>query len=219
MKLLIGNKTYSSWSLRPWLLLRQAGLPFEEIRLSFNQPDFKQRVLRHSPAGRVPVLIHGALVVWDSLAIAEYLAETFADRQLWPREAADRARARAVCAEMHAGFGALRSALPMNVNARLPGRGWSVAVQDDIDRICAIWTGLRAQHGAHGPFLFGGFSVADAYFAPVALRFDTYAIALPPEAAAYARTLLELPALRTWCAEAAHENDFMAIDEPYRRAP
>jgi glutathione S-transferase len=216
MKLVIGNKNYSSWSLRPWLLLRHAGIAFDELMLSFNQPDFKQQVLRYSPAGRVPVLIDGEVTVWDSLAIAEYVAEKFPARRLWPLDVRQRAQARAICAEMHAGFGELRANLCMNVSARLPGLGWNLAVQRDIDRICAIWTGLRARHAADGPFLFGAFSVADAYYAPVVTRFQTYAPALPADVLAYMNTILALPAMVQWQAEAAQEHDFVEYDEPYR---
>jgi glutathione S-transferase len=216
MKLLIGNKNYSSWSLRAWLLLRHAAIPFDEERLSFNDRQFKEKVLRHSPAGRVPVLIDGALAVWDSLAIAEYVAEKFADRQLWPADAAARARARAACAEMHSGFGALRASMPMNVSTALPGRGWNVEVQRDIDRLCGLWRELRERHGHAGPFLLGAFSVADAYFAPVIWRFNSYRPELPAAAQAYVRTMLDLPAMQVWAADAAAENDFVDFDEPYR---
>ena len=216
MKLVIGNKNYSSWSLRPWLLLRHAGIAFEEVRLSFNQPDFKQQVLRFSPAGRVPILIDGQVTVWDSLAIAEYVAEKFPASQLWPRDVRQRAHARAICAEMHAGFGDLRANLCMNVSARLPGLGWNVAVQRDIDRICAIWSELRTRHGADGPFLFGAFTVADAVYAPVVSRFHTYAPALPDDVLAYLQTILALPAMVQWQADAMRERDFVAYDEPYR---
>jgi glutathione S-transferase len=219
MRLVIGNKNYSSWSLRPWLLLRHAGIPFEEIRLSFNSPSFKQDALAFGPTGKVPVLIDGDVTVWDSLAIAEYVAEKFADLALWPRDVRARAEARAICAEMHAGFQALRTYMSMNVVADLAGLGWNVAVQDDIDRISAIWSGLRARHRAEGPFLFGRFGVADAYFAPVIWRFNTYRPKLAPSLDEYLRTMLELPAMKEWRAAAAQENEFVAHDEPYRRAP
>ena len=222
LRLVIGNKNYSSWSLRPWLLLRHAGIEFIEDKLSFNDPQFKAKVQRWSPAGKVPVLVdhdRGDLVVWDSLAIAEYLAERFADKALWPADLAARACARAVCAEMHAGFGHLRSQMGMNVTAQLPGRGWNLTVQADIDRISAIWTGMRARHGAAGSFLFGRFSVADAYFAPVVWRFNTYRPALAQSVTDYMQTMLALPAMREWAAAAAQEDDFVAEDEPYRARP
>jgi glutathione S-transferase len=219
MKLVIGNKNYSSWSLRPWLLLRHAGIAFDEIRLSFNSPTFKRDALAFGPTGRVPVLIDGDLTVWDSLAIAEYVAEKFPQLALWPRDARRRAEARAICAEMHAGFAALRAHFSMNVTANLAGLGWNVAVQHDIDRISAMWIGLRARHRAEGPFLFGRFSVADAYYAPVVARFNTYRPKLTPALDEYLRTMLELPAMQEWFAAAAAENDFVAADEPYRFPP
>ncbi|HTT13874.1 MAG TPA: glutathione S-transferase family protein [Burkholderiaceae bacterium] len=218
MKLVIGSRNYSSWSLRTWLLLRHAGIAFEEIPLRFTAPDFKRQVLRYSRAGRVPVLIDGDLTIWDSLAIAEYIAENFADKLLWPSDRKQRAEARSICAEMHAGFQALRSAMPMNVGARLPARGWNIEVQKDITRIAAIW-GARSRFAGTGPFLFGRFGVADAYFAPVVWRFNTYEPDLPGQAAEYMRTMLKLPAMQAWAAEAAHEDEFVADDEPYRAAP
>ncbi|WP_420994056.1 glutathione S-transferase family protein [Cupriavidus sp. 30B13] len=219
MKLVIGNKNYSSWSLRPWLLMRQAGIAFEEINVRLSTPEFDALVARHSPAGKVPVLVDGDLAVWDTLSIAEYLAERFPDKQLWPAERSARALARSVCAEMHAGFGNLRSQMPMNVTAVLPGLGWNVAVQRDVDRIAAIWTDLRARFGAGGPFLFGAFTVADAYFAPVVSRFATYGTHLPDEAKRYADFILALPTMQAWIADAREERDFIVEDEPYRLAP
>ena len=221
-KLIIGNKNYSSWSLRSWLLLTEAGIPFEEIRLSLFSAGFEREIGRYSPAGRVPVLIDpegapGGLAIWDTLAIAEYVAERFPDKALWPAEPASRARARSICAEMHAGFAKLRGAMPMNVSASLPGRGWSVAVQDDIDRIVAIWRELLAAHG--GPLLFGGFTIADSYFAPVVSRLTTYGVGLPPDIAAYRDAVLALAAMRTWTQAAQAETEFLVDDEPYRRHP
>jgi glutathione S-transferase len=219
MKLVIGNKNYSSWSLRPWLLLRHAGIPFEEVRLSFNSPTFKRDALAFSPTGKVPMLIDGDLAVWDSLAIAEYVAEKFPQLALWPRDARRRAEARAICAEMHAGFSALREHMSMNITANLAGLGWNLAVQDDIDRISSIWMGLRARHRDEGPFLFGAFGIADAYYAPVVARFNTYRPQLAPQLDEYLQTMLALPAMKEWFAAAAQENDFVAEDEPYRRSP
>jgi glutathione S-transferase len=219
MKLLIGNKNYSSWSFRPWLVLKQAEIPFEEELISFNDPEFPIRVRRVSPSGRVPALVDGSLVVWDSLAIVEYLAEKFPDRQLWPAEAGARAVARSLCAEMHSGFQLLRSALPMNFQVRLPGAGWSVKVDREIDRIVTMWQDTRARFGAGGPLLFGRFSIADAFFAPVVPRFAAYAVKLPPAAQAYADAVAALPAYQEWAAAARAENDFFAPDEPYRFAP
>jgi glutathione S-transferase len=218
MKLVIGSKNYSSWSLRSWLLLKHAGIAFEEVPLRFSEPDFKQQVLRYSPAGRVPVLIDGDTTVWDSLAIIEYVAENFADQILWPPARKQRGEARSICAEMHAGFQALRDNMPMNVGASLPGRGWNVDVQKDITRITGIWA-ARSRFASAGPFLFGRFSAADAYFAPVVWRFNTYQPELPAQALDYVRTMLALPAMQTWAAEAALEKEFIDDDEPYRFAP
>jgi glutathione S-transferase len=220
VKLLIGNRNYSSWSLRPWLVLAELGIPFEEEALSFNDPGFDAKVSRHSPAGRVPLLIDDdGTVVWDSLAIVEYLAERFPDRGVWPADARARAFARSICAEMHSGFTSLREGLPMNVTARLPGRGWSVRVQEDVDRITEIWRDARARFGGAGRFLFGPFSAADAFYAPVATRFVTYDVALSGPAAEYVAAIVSLPSMKRWTAAAAAERDFVEIDEPYRVAP
>ena len=216
MKLVIANKNYSSWSLRAWLLLREAGIVFEEEIIGFNDADFGERVRRYSPAGRVPVLIDGDLVVWDSLAIAEYVAEKFPDKKLWPEGRAARARARSICAEMHAGFAPLRNRLPMNCEASLPLGTVEVVVQRDIDRIVEIWREARTNYGAEGPFLFGAFTIADAYFAPVVWRFITYDIPLSAPARAYIETMRGLPSMKDWLASASAEHDFVAFDEPYR---
>jgi glutathione S-transferase len=220
LELIIGNKNYSSWSLRAWLPLAEAGIPFEETRLSLFTPAFHAQIGRHSPAGRVPVLIDrdegpDGLAVWDSLAIAEYLAERFPEKQLWPAARADRARARSICAEMHAGFQTLRQAMPMNIVARLPGCGWSIGVQDDVDRLVAMWRECLQRSG--GPLLFGGFTIADAFFAPVVSRLSTYAVAVPDDIAAYRERILALDAMRAWTAAAVAEDEFLAEDEPYRR--
>ncbi|MGO4304584.1 glutathione S-transferase family protein [Cupriavidus sp. RAF12] len=219
MKLVIGNKNYSSWSLRPWLLLRHAGIAFEEIPVRLSTKEFSSDVARFSPAGKVPVLVDDGVTVWDSLSISEYVAERFPEKALWPADPATRALARSVCAEMHSGFGDLRSQMPMNVTAVLPGCGWNVAVQRDVDRIAAIWEDLRARYGAEGPFLFGKFSVADAFFAPVVSRFATYGVHLPEAAKAYADFMLALPAMQEWISAAGEERDFLADDEPYRTEP
>lgn len=219
MKLVIGNKNYSSWSLRPWLVLAQAGIPFEEVSVRLLSEGFADEIRRYSAAGKVPVLIDGEIVVWDSLAIVEYLAERFPEHRLWPADPAARAYARSACAEMHSGFGALRSHLPMNVTALLPGMGWNVAVQRDVDRIAQLWTDARKRFGGGGPFLFGEFSIADAYYAPVVSRFATYGVHLPEVAKAYADHILALPSLQRWIAAAREERDFLVEDEPYRIAP
>jgi glutathione S-transferase len=217
MKLVIGNKNYSSWSLRAWLTLREAGIPFEEERIGFNEPSFAVRVRRYSPAGRVPVLVDGDVVVWDSLAIAEYIAEKFPEKKLWPQAQPARAHARCICAEMHAGFADLRRRLSMNCEATLPLGLLEIAVQRDIDRVVDIWSYTRETHGAEGPFLFGRFTIADAYFAPVVWRFVTYVIPLPAVARAYLETMTGLASMQEWLACARAEGDFVASDEPYRR--
>jgi glutathione S-transferase len=223
MQLHIGNKNYSSWSMRPWVLMRQAGIPFEEVMVRFDgfspQSQFKQRVGALNPAGKVPILVDGALVVWDTLAIAEYVAERFPEHQLWPRERAARARARSVCAEMHSGFSALRNACPMNIEAQLPEIGAIVlrdhsGVRSDLERITQMWSALLREHG--GPMLFGAFSVADAYYAPVVMRLRTYALPVPEDVAAYMQRVVALPGVQAWVDEALKEQDFLDFEEPYR---
>jgi glutathione S-transferase len=225
MQLAIGNKNYSSWSMRPWVLMRQAGIPFEEVMLRFDAftPDsaFKAALARLSPAGKVPVLLDGDFAVWDTLAIAEYLAEKFPEKALWPADVRARARARSVCAEMHSGFGALRSNFPMNIEAALPEIGHKLlaeqpAARADLARIVAIWTELLEQHG--GPMLFGAFGIADAYFAPVVMRIVGYALPVPPAVAAYVARVQALPSVAAWCDAARAEHDFVPFDEPYRTA-
>ena len=223
IQLYIGNKNYSSWSMRPWVLLRQAGVDFEEVMVRFDgfTPDsqFKQVMAPLNPVGKVPVLVHDGLVVWDTLAIAEYVAEQFPEKNLWPLEPAARARARSVCAEMHSGFMALRSACPMNIEAQLPDVGALAlrdkpAVRADLARIVSMWSGLLAEHG--GPMLFGPFSVADAYFAPVVMRLKTYALPVPADVAAYMDRLCALPGVKAWIDGALAERDFIDFEEPYR---
>lgn len=224
MKLLIGNKNYSSWSMRPWVLLKQAGIPFEEVMLRFDEmgpgSPFKRRVREVSPAGRVPVLLDDdGLAVWDTLAICETLAEKFPQEALWPRDRVARARARSVTAEMHSGFSALRTHFPMNIEASLPEVGERVLaaqadVRADVERVTALWEdALRA---SDGPFLFGRFCIADAFFAPVASRFATYGVTPAGAAGAYAARLLATPGVSAWVAEALEERDFMQFEEPYR---
>ena len=213
IELTIGNKNLSSWSLRPWLLLRQASIPFEEHVMLFETPGFRSAILDVSPTGRVPVLRHGDVTVWDSLAIAEYVAEIFPEAKLWPDDRAARARARAVSAEMHAGFANVRTHLSMDVTARVPRSVPSTETEADIRRITAIWTDCRTRAGASAaePFLFGRFSVADAMFAPVAFRFRTYGVPLDGLAREYCETLLALPAMRAWEADAAREVEALAL--------
>ena len=223
LKLYIGNKNYSSWSMRSWVLLKQAGIDFDEVMVRFDSFDggsaFKQTIESVSPAGRVPVLVDDGLVVWDTLAIAEYLAEKFPGKQLWPREAKDRARARSVCAEMHSGFTGLRSSCPMNVEASLPQIGVQVwrdqpAVRADVQRIVSMWTALLEEH--KGPMLFGEFSIADAYFAPVCMRLKNYALPVPGHITDYIRRVCALPGVKAWIDDALAEKQFVAFDEPYR---
>ena len=212
LTLVIGNKNYSSWSLRPWLLLRQAGTPFEEIRLALGRDDLS----KYSPSGLVPVLKHGALAIWDSLAIAEYLAEQFPEKELWPRDVEARAMARSVSAEMHSGFTHLRTHMNMNCRSHFPGKGMTPEVAKDIQRIQQIWQDCRSRFGDGGPFLFGAFSIADAMYAPVSFRFITYAVPLSPVAETYVRTLQDLPAMQEWLAAAKEESEVIEQYEQYR---
>lgn len=201
--LVIGDKNFSSWSLRPWLALKQGRIPFDEVCVRLRQPESKAAILQHSPAGKVPILKAGDLVIWDSLAILEFLAEQHPDCGLWPADKQARAEARAVSAEMHAGFPAVRTDMSMDLRARLPAPPYSDALRAEIARIVEIWTGARAHYGSGGPFLFGAFCNADAMFAPVATRFRTYGVDLSAfgddgSAQAYAETLLALPAMAAW---------------------
>jgi len=211
--------------MRPWVLMTHFGLPFEEVKipLDYREPDseFKRRVGALSPALRVPVLVDGDLAIWDSLAIVEYLAERFPQQPLWPRDARARARARSVCAEMHSGFGALRSNFSMNIEARLPEVGARVLAEDaaaraDLERVTALWEDALAASG--GPFLFGGFSIADAFFAPVVTRLQTYGLPASSGATAYMDRVLASPAVAAWVRDALAEKNFRASAEPYRTA-
>jgi glutathione S-transferase len=213
LALLIGNKNYSSWSLRPWFALRQSGLEFAEQRVPMNTPEFAATVRAWSPAGRVPVLRHGDVVVWDSLAICEYLADRFPERRLWPGDPAERAHARSISAEMHSGFQALRSQMPMNVRAQGRKVPATPELAADIARVGAIWRGCRERVRARGPFLFGEFTIADAMFAPVAFRFASYGVALEPLEREYAEALRATPALREWAAASARETETIAGGE------
>jgi glutathione S-transferase len=205
LKLVIGNKNYSSWSMRPWLLMRQLGIEFEEVQIPLHQPDSLERKLSYSPAGKVPILIDGEIRVWESLAIVEHLAEKFPNKLIWPADGEARSAARVVSAEMHAGFSHLRSNMPLNCRAHSPGAGNSPDVQKDIDRICEIWRECRARHRAEGQFLFGEFTAADAMFAPVASRFQTYGVELGNKEEEYANAILSLPAVKEWVEAARDE--------------
>lgn len=211
--LVIGNRNYSSWSLRPWLLLRHFGVEFDEVVLALDTPEFAAQALRHSPTGKVPALRDGELVLWDSLAICEYANERWLGGRGWPAELPQRALARAAAAEMHSGFAALRTQLPMNSRRRPDGYRWDAAAQRDIDRVQALWRTLRREHGAGGDFLFGGFGIVDAMFAPVAIRFDGYGVALDDTAAAYLQALSALPALQRWRQAAEQESARVAATD------
>jgi glutathione S-transferase len=196
--LIVGNRNYSSRSLRAALVLRRTGADISEVVIPLDQPETASALCAHSPAGKVPVLRHGTLTVWDSLAIAEYLAELFPGAGLWPADPQERALARAVAAEMHSGFAALREHLPMDLRARHMVGRLPKGVRDDIARIVAIWTDCRRRAVAEGPFLFGAFTIADAFYAPVVGRFRTYGIELSGEAAAYADAVWRWPDMQAW---------------------
>jgi glutathione S-transferase len=230
LNLYIGNKNYSSWSMRPWVLLEQAGIPFEEVMVRFDsfdpQSSFKQALSPLTPTGKVPVLVDSAvgygLAIWDTLAIAEYLAEKFPDKQLWPQALEQRARARSLCAEMHSGFSALRDLCPMNIEKDLADVGQTIwreqnAVRDDVARLVSMWSELLDLHG--GPMLFGNFTISAAYFAPVCMRFKTYALPLPQQISDYVQQVSELAAVRDWVAQARAEHDLVQVEEPYRLRP
>ncbi len=227
LTLYIGNKNYSSWSMRPWVLMKQAGIAFTENKIRFDSFDadsnFKKTILSISPAGKVPVLVDSHLgehqAIWDSLAISEYVAETHPQLQLWPQNVAARARARVLCADMHSGFQNLRSHCPMNIEASLPEVGAQLLAEhanlrDDLKRIIALWQNELNQHG--GPMLFGRFSIADAFFAPVCMRINTYALPVPADVQAYVDRVTALPSVAAWIEDALAEKDFRAFEEPFR---
>jgi glutathione S-transferase len=211
--MVVGNKNYSSWSLRGWLAAKQSGIPFEEVVVRLSDPALRPELVKHSPSGLVPVLKHRERVIWESLAIIEYLAEQRPDARLWPADDGARAFARSVSAEMHAGFRALRSNMPMNLRKSLPGEGRGPGVAENIERVCKIWCECRGRFGEGGPFLFGHFTGADAMYAPVATRFRTYAVELDPVCRAYVDAVLAFPAYREWHAAALEEPWIIAEDE------
>jgi len=223
LQLVIGNKNYSSWSMRPWVLMRQLGIPFEERKLRFDFAEgsaFRQAVAQVSPAGFVPVLVDDGFSVWDTLAIAEALHERFPAAGVWPADPKARARARSVAAEMHSGFGPLRSACPMNIEARLPevgARVWAEqpGVRQSVQRIESLWADALATSG--GPFLFGAFSAADAFFAPVVMRLATYALPVSEATRAYMQRVQAAPGVKAWIDDALAERDFLDFEEPYRK--
>lgn len=201
--LVIGTPRYSTWSLRPWLIMKSLGMTFDTVEITLRQPDTKPKILELSPSGKVPLLIHrnlswGERKIWDSLAIAEYLAELFPDRALWPMDPGARAVARSISAEMHSSFQALRSQCPMDVLAHTPLSDIPDDLGADIARIETIWEQTRQTYGQAGPYLFGGFSIADAMFAPVVTRFHTYGLATKPSTAAYCETMLHTPSMEEW---------------------
>jgi glutathione S-transferase len=207
LTLVIGNKNYSSWSMRPWVAMAAFGIPFQEVRVLLDQDDTANRICSYSASGRVPVLLAGEeMTIWDSLAICEYLAEQFPELHLWPQDVAARAMARSVCAEMHAGFSDLRNSMSMNIRASYPGKGRTPGTQADIGRISEIWEECLSRFGHH-QFLFGEFSIADAYYAPVVMRFRTYGVSLAPALDAYCQRVLAHPAVARWVNEALAETE------------
>ncbi|MBL0142850.1 MAG: glutathione S-transferase family protein [Betaproteobacteria bacterium] len=215
LTLVIGNRNYSSWSMRPWVLLTQLGIAFEEKKLRFHSGEWDDGIGRWSPSGLVPVLWRGDIAVWDSLAIMETVAEWFPDKGAWPADPAARAFARSAAAEMHAGFGDLRTKMPMNIRSSHPGKGMTPQVRANIDRIERLWTEARSRFGSGGDFLFGAFSAADAMFAPVVMRFATYAVACGPVASRYCDAMKAAPGVRAWVEGALAETELVAEDEPY----
>lgn len=215
LKLVIADKNYSSWSMRPWLLMTQAGIPFEEIQVWLREPDTRASIARYSPSGTVPVLIDGDLVVHDSLAICEYLAEQFPEKNLWPRDAKQRARARSISAEMHSSFEGLRGRMPMNIRNRYPGQGMNEAAAADLARLTALWGDCLARSG--GPYLFGAFGIADAMYAPVVFRLQTYGVKTEGAARQYQDTMLATPALVKLAGQAAAEpHPLASYDDIYK---
>lgn len=198
LRLVIGSKNFSSWSLRAWLALEQTGAPYDEVLISFGDPDWREQIKRFSPSGKVPYLIDGALGIWDSLAIVEYLHQKFPAAKLWPSDASERAYARSVAAEMHSGFGALRSNMPMDLQANAPGQGHTPEALADAARVQEIWRECRARFAAGGPYLFGAFSAADCFYAPVVFRFLSYGVPLDAGAKGYCDTLLAHPSVKKW---------------------
>lgn len=214
LTIVLGNKNYSSWSLRPWLALKQTGAPFKEVVIPLDQPTTRESILRHSPSGKVPALINDGQTVWESLAICEYLAELFPAAGLWPADQAARAQARAVASEMHGGFVPLRQNLPMIVRRQYLPRELPAEVQEDVNRIQAIWQECRKHFGAGGPFLFGGFTNADAMFAPIVTRFHTYQVDLTEGAADYVKAMRAWPAMQEWAEAAGNEPWILSKYEP-----
>jgi glutathione S-transferase len=213
LRLIIGNKNYSSWSFRPWIAMKAAGIAFDEVVISLNAEDFKARVSKHSGTGKVPVLIDGPVEVWESLAILEYLAERFPATKLWPQDSAARAHARAISSEMHAGFVPLRRACPMNMWRPVKRLELNADVAANVARIDAMWTDCRSRFGSGGPFLFGAFTAADAMYAPVVSRFHTYGISVSEGSRGYMTAMMALPAWGEWLTAALKEPWVLPEDE------
>lgn len=213
LELVIGNKAYSSWSLRPWLALKHVGVAFSETRISLYLPGSREEMLRHAGSGKVPVLKHGTLNVWDSQAICEYLAERFPAARLWPESVAERAEARSIAAEMHSGFTNIRGAMPFNCRARGRQVTRTRDVDNEVKRVEEIWNGCRGRHQAQGPWLFGRFTITDAMFAPVALRFVTYGVELTGAARGYIDTVETHPPVQEWIAAAREEPEVIESSE------
>ena len=223
LTLIVGNKNYSSWSMRPWVLLRGLGIPLAERLLKFHTQDWSNHIGRLSPSGMVPILWEGepgnGFATWDTLAIAERVQDLHPDLAVWPRDPQARARARSLCAEFHSGFRAFRSAMPMNIRSRYPGKGMTPEVAKDVARIQTLWSEARQAFGGNGVFLFGTFGAADAFYAPVATRLVTYGVELAGAARDYQQALLDSPGVKAWSADAVKETEFVAEDEPYAAAP
>ncbi|AOY90332.1 glutathione S-transferase [Marinobacter salinus] len=209
-RLVIGNKNYSSWSLRPWLLLREFGIPFSEVKIPLYAEGSKETLLRYSPSGKVPAFCHENITVWDSLAICEFVADLYPEKNIWPPKLEDKALARSVSNEMHSGFFAIRNSLPMNCRKQMVFHPMTESLKSEIDRVCEIWRVCRSRHSEKGPFLFGEFSIADAMYAPIVLRFNSYGITVGSTESEYMSTVLSLSSLKEWIAEGVAEKEFLA---------
>lgn len=222
LTLVIANKNYSSWSLRPWLVMTELGIEFTERMLKFDSEDWEQNIDRLSPSRLVPVLWEGALgegfATFDTIAILERLNELHPEAGVWPNDPLKRSRARSLVANFHAGYLSLRGAMPMNIRSRYPGKGKSPEVTEEIERLCGLWVSTRRKFAEGGDFLFGEFSAADAFFTPVASRFVTYEVSLDEEAFEYQYALLNTRSMKTWTEEALEETEFVPMDEPYAMA-
>lgn len=213
MKLIIGNKNYSSWSLRAWLLIAASDLPFDEVRIALSTTNTSAEIARHTKAGKVPVLHDGDLVIWDSLAICEYISEQYLNGKGWPAEKKARAEARSCCAEMHSGFFTLRGSLPMNCRAKNRSVASTAELQKEISRIDRLWSEMRGKYGKQGPWLFGEFSIADCMFAPVVFRFATYNIEVSKSSKEYMQTVLQHPKIQLWLSQAKEEVETIESEE------